>query len=99
MQHFQIPKTIENLRVKDETFVQNEDEEINGDENDDEFAPYYRNEATPKIMITTRPNCSRKLFPFISDLLHLIPNAFYYPRGTPLSFEKRINTENISLFH
>ena len=31
-------------------------------------------------MITTRPKCSRKLFPFIGDLMQMIPNAFYYPR-------------------
>lgn len=32
-------------------------------------------------MITTRPKCSSKLFPFIGDLMQLVPNAFYYPRG------------------
>ena len=36
----------------------------------------------PKIMITTRPKCSRKLFTLIADLMQMVPNAFYYPRET-----------------
>lgn len=36
----------------------------------------------PKIMITTRPKCSKKLYDFVGDLMQMIPNAFYYPRGT-----------------
>ena len=36
-------------------------------------------------MITTRPKCSKKLFDFIGDLMQMIPNAFYYPRGGWLS--------------
>jgi len=51
-----------------------------GDEKDDEFAAYYSNEKKPKLMISTRPKCSRKLYPFIGDLMQMIPNAFYYPR-------------------
>jgi ribosome production factor 1 len=35
-------------------------------------------------MITTRPKCSKKLFPFIGDLMQMIPNSFYYPRGNHL---------------
>jgi ribosome production factor 1 len=33
-------------------------------------------------MITTRPKCSRKLYDFIGDLMQMIPNSTYYPRGT-----------------
>lgn len=78
----QVPKTIENTREHDVTFVSTQDiDEIAGDEADDEFAPYYSNELKPKLMLTTRPKCSRKLFTVISDLMQMIPNAFYYPRG------------------
>lgn len=35
-------------------------------------------------MITTRPKCSKKLYPFIGDLMQMIPNAFYYPRESKL---------------
>lgn len=77
----QIPRTIENTRAKDVTMVNEESiDEVLGDEQDDEFAPYFDSSKKPKIMITTRPKCSRKLFLFISDLMQLIPNAFYYPR-------------------
>ena len=76
----QIPRTIENTREEEETMVQKDDDEVLGDEKDDEFASYFSNEANPKIMLTTRPKCSRKLFPFIGDLMQMIPQAFYYPR-------------------
>lgn len=76
----QMPKTIDNMRKRDETLVQADDLEVLGDEKDDEFAAYYSNEKKPKIMISTRPKCSRKLYPFIGDLMQMIPNAFYYPR-------------------
>jgi ribosome production factor 1 len=76
----QIPKTIENTRNFDATFVKDDDLEIIGDERDDEFSSYFTNEKKPKIMISTRPKCSRKLFLVIADLMQMIPNAFYYPR-------------------
>ena len=77
----QLPRTIENTRVSDETTVLPGDGEVLGDEVDDEFNDYYINGKKPKIMITTRPKCSKKLFSFIGDLMQMIPNAFYYPRG------------------
>ena len=77
----QTPRTIENTRVADETAVLPDDDEVLGDEVDDEFANYYTSEKAPKIMITTRPKCSKKLFDFIGDLMQMVPNAFYYPRG------------------
>eukprot|EP01042_Synura_sphagnicola_P030871 gene30871-39760_t len=75
-----IPTTIENTRNFDATFVKDDDLEIVGDEKDDEFSSYFTNEKKPKIMISTRPKCSRKLFLVIADLMQMIPNAFYYPR-------------------
>jgi len=77
----QVPRTIENSKEISETIVIADDEEVFGDEKDDEFANYYSNQQRPKIMITTRPKCSKKLFHFIGDLMQMIPNAFYYPRG------------------
>jgi hypothetical protein len=41
MMIYQIPKTIENTRIADDSTVQPGDEEVIGDERDDEFAPYY----------------------------------------------------------
>ena len=66
--------------MPDETFVKREDEEVFGDEKDDEFSAIFTEGQVPKIMITTRPRPSGKLFPFIGDLMSLFPNSFYYPR-------------------
>lgn len=75
-----IPRTIENTRLDDDNRILPNDTEVLGDEKDDEFVSYYNAERKPKIMITTRPKCSSKLFPFIGDLMQMVPNAFYYPR-------------------
>ena len=76
----QVPKTIDSMRKHDETTVEDNDEEVQGDEDDDEFAPYFKNEKVPKIMITTRPRPSKHLFKFVQGLIDLIPNMFFYPR-------------------
>ena len=87
----QVPRTIENTRVINETFIEGDDgggggglTEIEGDEADDEFAQFFVKGRAPKVMLSTRPKCSRKLYPFIGDLMQMIPNAFYYPRGEHL---------------
>jgi len=46
----QIPRTLENTREIDETFVRPDDEEVYGDEKDDEFAVYFSNEKVHHIM-------------------------------------------------
>ena len=54
-----VTKTIESMRVKDETIITDaDDEEIKGEQSIDEFASYFKNETTPKILMTTnrRPN-------------------------------------------
>lgn len=76
----QKPKTLESTRDPDRTVVQPQDEEVFRDESEDEFARFFSNDETPKIMITTRPRPSGGLFHFIQDLLRMIPNAFFYPR-------------------
>jgi len=76
----QEPKSLDKMREVDITMVGKEDEEVFADINEDEFAPYYRNEKQAKIMITTRPRPSKNLFAFIQDLLNLFPKCYYYPR-------------------
>lgn len=54
-----VTKTIESMRVKDETIITDaDDEEIKGEHSIDEFASYFKNETTPRILLTTnrRPN-------------------------------------------
>lgn len=48
-----IPRTIENTRKADETFVAADDDEVAGDEAIDEFAAFYENKQKPKMLITT----------------------------------------------
>ena len=77
------PRTIDSMREKEVTMVSPEgDEEVDADERDDEFARIFANEEAPKLMITTRPFPSGDLYHFIHDLLDLLPNSFYYKRGT-----------------
>lgn len=49
----QVPRTIENTRLSDETTVQPDDTEVFGDEKDDEFAPYYSNEKVCSMTLLT----------------------------------------------
>ena len=78
----QEPKSLDKMREEDITMLQPDDDEVFADINEDEFAPYYRNEKQAKIMITTRPRPSKFVFTFIQDLLELFPRCFYYPRKT-----------------
>ena len=49
-----VTKTIESMRVKDETIITDaEDEEIKGEQNIDEFASYFKGDTTPRILMTT----------------------------------------------
>jgi len=73
-------KTLDNTREADETIVAENDEEVVADESQDEFSRYFSGEATPKIIITSSPNPSKIMYEFISDLLHVFPNSFYYAR-------------------
>lgn len=47
-------KTIESMRVADETLINDaEDEDIKGEQEMDEFSSYFKNQTTPKILLTT----------------------------------------------
>lgn len=77
----QVPNTLENTREADVTTVSPDDEEVMADNQDDEFASIFNNTLAPKLMITTRPKASGKLYHFIRDLISMFPNAHYYNRG------------------
>lgn len=73
------PRTIDNAREVDPTMVL-QDPEVAADEAEDEFAKYFHSETPPKVLVTTRPRPSNKLFYFIADLQNLIPALHFYPR-------------------
>jgi ribosome production factor 1 len=74
-------QTIESMRVHDETMMQdNEDEDVLGEQNIDEFDKYFKRESTPKILVTTNRRPKGDIFNFLKELKITIPNVEYYPR-------------------
>ncbi|BFZ17174.1 hypothetical protein BsWGS_20212 [Bradybaena similaris] len=78
-----IPKTIENMRVPDETMIDPSNEEALISLQTDEMAPYFNQETTPKILITTsdRP---RQVCPAVL--------VFSYTRFCPVTTPKILIT-------
>ncbi|CAI2374332.1 unnamed protein product [Moneuplotes crassus] len=75
-----ITNTIETMRVYEETFIAEADEEIEADENIDEFNEYFKEKTTPKICMVTNRRPSRGVFQFLKELKTVIPNLHYYER-------------------
>lgn len=73
-------RTIETMREPDETILPPDDSEVEGEEAMDEFENYFNGTQTPKILMTTQQRPSARLFDFMKELIHVIPNAVYYPR-------------------
>jgi len=75
------PHTIESLREKDETTIDNieadEHEEAKKDMEVDEMAAYYENSYAPKVLITFSDNPLRKTRIFGKELTRIIPNSEY----------------------
>lgn len=81
----EVPKTIENQRVYDETTVDPEDEEVAFDEGTDEFSAYFNGLTNPKVLITTSDRPRGRTVKFCEQLANVIPNAHvYYRRGLAL---------------
>ncbi|XP_013404253.1 ribosome production factor 1 [Lingula anatina] len=80
-----VPKTIENMRVPDETMVNPEDDEVLQDEAQDEMASYFNRQSCPKILITTSDRPGKKTNCFCKELKKCFPNSeLYYRRGLDL---------------
>mmetsp|Transcript_30171 Transcript_30171/g.55130 ORF Transcript_30171/g.55130 Transcript_30171/m.55130 type:complete len:365 (-) Transcript_30171:263-1357(-) len=80
-----VTKTIENTREKDETMVTADDDEIEAEQAQDEFAEHFSSNKPPKVLITTCYKPSKIMYTFISEMLELLPCATYYKReGFPL---------------
>ncbi|KAL3688275.1 hypothetical protein R1sor_014584 [Riccia sorocarpa] len=77
-----IPRTIENTREADETVAEPDDEELQAEVGADEFSNYFKHDITPKVLLTTSQQNSVPTRKFCQDLLAVIPNCFYYKRGT-----------------
>lgn len=74
-------KTIESMRVKDETICTDpDDEELKGEQEIDEFASYFKHETVPKILMTTNRRPKGKIFDFLKEIKAAVPNVEYYER-------------------
>lgn len=90
----EVPKTIENQRIYDETTVNPEDEEVAFDEGTDEFSAYFNRLTNPKVLITTSDRPKTRTIQFCDQLATVIPDAYvYYRRGLAL---KRIVPQCVS---
>ena len=75
-----VPKTIDSMREYDETTVggkegNEEDEEVEHDIVNDEFATYFSKSYVPKVLITCSDNPHSKTIAFVKELSRIIPNS------------------------
>lgn len=80
----QEPRSIDKMREFDPSFFAFKDEkdveEKTIERVFDEFEPYLSGEKQPKIMVTTGPKPRRKIFPFIAEVMTMLPNTYFYKR-------------------
>mmetsp|Transcript_25 Transcript_25/g.62 ORF Transcript_25/g.62 Transcript_25/m.62 type:complete len:308 (-) Transcript_25:97-1020(-) len=75
-----IAKTQDNTREKDETVVDPEDEEVQGDEAVDEFSDIIDGKVKPRVIVTSSYKPSKIMYDFIIEFLRVIPGSTYYQR-------------------
>jgi ribosome production factor 1 len=76
-------KTIESMRVKDETIITEADamdEDFIGEKEIDEFSKYFSGKTTPKILLTTNRRPKGGVFHFLKEIKTAFPNLEYYER-------------------
>jgi len=76
----QTTKTIEMMREKDETMIDENDKEIKEALENDEYKNYFNNEYSPQILITTSISHTGGIFRFIKELKNFLPNSYFYYR-------------------
>lgn len=97
-------RTIEKMREPDETIVPDEDSEVEAAEAFDEFEKYFSGNSKPKILMTTQKKPSARLFDLLKELIHVLPNTFYYPRKDfefkkVCEFAANRSSTDVMLFH
>jgi hypothetical protein len=65
----QVPRTIENTREDDVTFVQPGDDDIAVEEEQDEFAAHFAHERPPHVLLTTCRKCTGTMYKFCADMM------------------------------
>lgn len=64
-----MPKTLENTRENDVTFVKEGDEDIAVEEAQDEFAAHFNCERPPHVLLTTSYKATSVMYKFCADLM------------------------------
>jgi len=95
-----VPHTIDGMREYDETTVggkegTEEDEEVEHDISNDEFAEYFAKTYEPKVLITCSDNPHTRTIAFIKELTRMIPNS--EPKWRKNSAIKKIVKDSIKL--
>ena len=75
-----VTNTIESMRVKDETLITEIDDELKGEQSIDEFASYFKQDTTPRILTTTNRRPNGKIFDFMKEIKTSFPGCEYYER-------------------
>lgn len=78
-----VPRTIENTREIDETFVEDplNDRELQKEMENDEFSDYFSRKRAPKLLITTNNRASKHMYNFLKEIVSIIPNCDFYKRN------------------
>lgn len=77
-----VPQTLELKREFDETFVEEDDEQMKQEDAEDEYASYFSKQVKPKVMITTSKNPSVHLLRFIEEFSDIFPDSHLIRRGS-----------------
>lgn len=76
----QMPQTIESLREKDETFIEENDIEQKEALSNDEYMNYFKGEADPQILLTTSIKHTGSIYRFMREIKNVLPNSYFYYR-------------------
>ncbi|KAI9101161.1 anticodon-binding protein [Phlyctochytrium arcticum] len=83
-----VPQTLETLREFDETVVDEGDGEVGAEEATDEFAGYFAEGVTPKILVTTSKRAAATVYDFAKEFVGLFPGAEFVKRGSQFEIKK-----------
>lgn len=72
-----VPRTVENTRIIDETFVDKKNKEVELDLKNDELQPYWDadNERNPRVLITTSDNPHSRTIQLCRELKTILPKS------------------------
>lgn len=76
----QIPKTIDNQRLPDPTYLEDNDPDILDDINTDSLAAFFNLEKQAKVVLTTSPRAHTKTMKFCRQFKRCLPDAIYRTR-------------------